>query len=884
MPETKLREEVHADTRTTYEPLDVEQMINLPKELQNGKRFVCWREAIRGARCTKVPVNPFTGKDAKSDNAATWSTLDEAIEFYRAHRSKLQGVGRMFDPTDRLIGVDFDDCLDDYGEIIPGHAAEMWLSRLDSYTEVSPSGRGVKLWVRASHDLGGKSGRRDAKQGVEVYRERRYFTLTGKRLEQFCGRVESRELEFSEFYSAIFGAKKTDNPKPEATSTKLADAEIISRAGNAKNGDKFKSLWSGRFDDCGSQSEADAALCSLLWFWSGDRETVRRLFGQSALGQRDKWQRVDYQKSTLDLACQGEVYSPNVIEGAEQFTYGAGQFQVSENGVYYLGRDKEGNPKPPLWLCGRLTILAQTRDDKSAAWGRLLEWRDNDKVVHRWAMPNELLQGDGAEVRFELARLGLSIAPTRPARESLLTYLQTWPVDRRARCVESLGWHGPVYVVPSETIGEAEEHVVFQNAHAIEPAFSTSSTTKEWRDQVAAMAQGNSRLVFALSVAFAGPLIEPAGEDSGGFHLRGASSTGKSTVLKLAASVWGNPSAYCRLWRATTNGLEGLAALHNDGVLILDELGQIDPREAGESAYMLANGRGKARAARNGTARPSATWRLLLLSAGEESLTALMAQVGRKPTAGQEIRLADFDADAGCGMGAFESLNGFESSAALVAALKEAAIRYYGSVGEAWLRWLVEQRSKLATFISDGVRQFVREHAPNDASGQVERVARRYGLVAVAGELATHAGLTGWQQGEAEQAAGKCFAAWQESFGGSTGNREERALLAQVKVFFELYGESRFEATSSTSEQRVNSRAGFFRSNAEGPREYLVLPQVFKSEVCKGFELKAAVKVLRTHGWLIPASDNKTTQKPRLPEIGPTRVYVIGGKMWEHEE
>jgi len=172
------------------------------------------------------------------------------------------------------------------------------------------------------------------------------------------------------------------------------------------------------------------------------------------------------------------------------YNYGAGQFELREKGVFYLGRDKEDKPKPPLRLCGLLNILAQTRDDKSESWGRLLEWRDNDNVPHSWAMPNELLQSDGVEVRSELARLGLAISTGRTARELLLTYLQMWPVKRRARCVERLGWHGSVYVVPSETIGEKSEHVVFQNAHALEPAFSTSGTMEEWRDHVAAMAKG----------------------------------------------------------------------------------------------------------------------------------------------------------------------------------------------------------------------------------------------------------------------------------------------------------------------------------------------------------------------------------------------------------
>lgn len=392
-------------------------------------------------------------------------------------------------------------------------------------------------------------------------------------------------------------------------------------------------------------------------------------------------------------------------------------------------------------------------------------------------------------------------------------------------------------------------------------------------------------MMFGLCVAFAGPLLEPAGEESGGFHARGASSSGKTTMLKVAASVWGNPSQYCRLWRATTNGLEGLAALHNDGLLILDELGQVNPREAGEAAYMLANGRGKARAARDGTARQSTTWRSLFLSAGEESLFALMEQAGRRPTPGQELRLADFDADAGAGMGALESLNEHANSAELAAALKDAAGRFYGSVGAEWLRWLVEERPNLAMFIRDGVRQFVEERAKTDTTGQIERVARRFGLVAVAGELATHAGLTGWREGEAEQAVGKCFEAWRESFGRGTGNKESRAHLAQVKAFFELHGGSRFQDEGSNDDQRIMNRAGFVRTT-EGGREFLVLPQVFRTDVCKGFDHNAVVRTLKNKGWLIPGRDGRNQQKPRITALGKKTawVYIISEKIWEHDE
>jgi uncharacterized protein (DUF927 family)/phage/plasmid primase-like uncharacterized protein len=563
--------------------------------------------------------------------------------------------------------------------------------------------------------------------------------------------------------------------------------------------------------------------------------------------------------------------------------FGDGRFQLEESGVFYIPKDGDtGQEKMPQWICGHLAVVAATRDAKSNAWGRLLEWRDADGVRHQWAMPLELLQGDGVDVRRELAQAGLSIAPGRTARELLASYMQVWPALARARCVDRLGWHGSVYVTPAQSIGERGERVVFQNSHAIEPAYSVAGTADNWRDSVARLAQGNSRIVFALSVAFAGPLANVAGEDSGGFHIRGGTSIGKSTALKAAASVWGDPVAYPRLWRATANGLEGLAALHNDGLLILDELSQIDPKEAGEAAYLLANGQGKTRAARSGTARQAASWRLLFLSAGEESLSALMARIGRKVNAGQEIRLADIEADAGAGLGAFETLNGCASLAALSLAVKDAATRHHGAAGVAWLRAIVNDRDKLVDFIGDGVGQFVAENAPSGAAGQVLRVAQRFGLVAVAGELATHYGVTGWPEGEATQAAGRCFAAWLDSFGG-TGNREDRALLAQVRGFFEAHGASRFEDMAARDGQRTINRAGFCRTGLDGAREFLVLPEAFRRDVCAGFDLKAATRCLLAHGWIVPGGDGRPTQKPRLPGIGTARVYVFTNK-WADAE
>lgn len=571
-------------------------------------------------------------------------------------------------------------------------------------------------------------------------------------------------------------------------------------------------------------------------------------------------------------------------EAPKTCRYGDGHFELSmRRGVFYVGTDSQGNSTAPQWICAPLEVIAMTRDSKSGAWGRLLAWHDADGVRHQQAIPMEALQGDGIDMRRELASNGLAITTRRGTRDHLATYIQVWPVKERARSVERLGWHGHVYVTPTESIGQDGEVVVFQNSHAIEPAFSTAGTLDGWRDTVGRLAGGNSRLVFALSVAFAGPLADIVNEDSGGFLLRGGSSSGKTTALKAAASVWGSPSTYPRLWRATANGLEGLAALHNDGLLILDELSQIDPKEAGESAYLLANGQGKARASRTGTARQSSRWRVLFLSAGEESLSALMARAGKKVNAGQEIRLADIEADAGAGMGSFEFLHDLASPADLALAVKEAAAANYGTAGIAWLRAIVKDREALVATIADGMKQFVSEAVPAEAASQVQRVAQRFALVAAAGELATHYGITGWQQGDADKAARKCFDAWLQAFGG-TGNREERGILSQVRAFFEAHAASRFEDIHATNEPRIINRAGFYRIGENGEREFLVLQEAFKRDVCQGFDPKAAISALLAAGWLQPGKDGRPTQKPRIPVLGSTtRCYVFTSKMWEAE-
>lgn len=583
-------------------------------------------------------------------------------------------------------------------------------------------------------------------------------------------------------------------------------------------------------------------------------------------------------------------------------------FTVDDSGVWHTGIDQDGKRKPPEWVCSRLDVEARTRDQDGGGWGYLLTFADPLGKAKQWAMPARMLSGDGGEYRAALLGLGLSVAPSSRARNLLTQYIQTRQPEQFASCTDRIGWHGRAFVLPHETIGDDAERIVFQTENAMENTFRAKGTPEQWRERIGAMCAGNSRLVFAVACAFAGPVMRPAGMESGGFHFRGDSSSGKTTALKVAASVYGGPS-FLQRWRTTDNALEAIAAQHSDCLLILDELAQVDPKTAGECAYMLANEQSKARATRNATPRPRLAWRLLFLSAGELGLADHMAEGMKRTRTGQEVRMADIPADAGAGMGAFECLHDHEGGAAFAKHIAQHAGSVYGAVGRAWLLWLTQHADTLKTDIRQRAATLAMQWVPEGSSGQVERVGARFALVGAAGELATAAGLTGWAAGESERGARACFNAWLEARGG-TGNGEVVAMLRQVRRYLETNGEGRFTQWHRAADDhapKTLQRAGFRRMVGEdgqpiktdadhqrefGERmspamgesvrfEYFILPETFRAEVCQGFDYKTVARVLLDHGCLMPDKGRAFDTRQRLPGMGLGWCYRVTPALFE---
>jgi putative DNA primase/helicase len=417
------------------------------------------------------------------------------------------------------------------------------------------------------------------------------------------------------------------------------------------------------------------------------------------------------------------------------------------------------------------------------------------------------------------------------------------------------------------------ERIVLQ-VHTAHNPFRVEGKLEGWRSTIGEWSRGNSRLMLAVCASLAAPLLELSGQESGGFNWTGQSSTGKTTALVAAGSAWGKGSSsggYVQNWRATSNGLEGLAALHSDAALCLDEIGQAPGRTIMEASYMLANGTGKARALADGSAKPIKSWRCMVLSTGEKGLAEKIVDEGGRVQAGQTVRLIDIPADAGAGLGLFEDLHGHADARAFADAIKEAAATHYGHAARVFIGAILEHRetavAELQGFLAGGIPL----RCPDTASGQVQRVARRFLLCAAAGEMAAEWGLLPWEKGEALQSVKACFEAWLALRGGA-GAAEDTAIIEQVSLFLEQHGASRFQDVARPDAVCIN-RAGFRESDNAGT-VYYVLPESFK-EICKGHPLDKAARVLRDAGVL--QADGKRLKRwlPTLPGFGRQAGYIL---------
>jgi primase-polymerase (primpol)-like protein len=230
---------------------------------------------------------------------------------------------------------------------------------MGSYSEVSPSGTGVKVFLRGKLPAGG-----NRRGNVEMYDRGRYFAVTGRRLDSSPATVNDRGQELAELHRRVFPIRPAATPRPPRNGydspiffkARAADgppthddAELLRRASEAANGDKFRRLWADDTAGYQSPSEADLALCRLLAFWTGpDPDRIDRLFRQSGL-MRPKWDERrggrTYGQVTVGKALEGATFSGGGTMD-EQDNGAGGDGDPARNGVVRNSRRGKAQRRP----------------------------------------------------------------------------------------------------------------------------------------------------------------------------------------------------------------------------------------------------------------------------------------------------------------------------------------------------------------------------------------------------------------------------------------------------------------------------------------------------------------------------------------------------------
>lgn len=309
---------------------------SVPVELRDQSCWLTWRWERRDDEWTKPPYSARTGEAGSSTDPATWSTYAEARDALRTGR--YDGIGYALQADSGQAGVDLDDCVDPETGKVDAWARAI-VKRVDSYTEFSPSGRGLRIFLKAA--LPGRGHNKKLhkidperyprpKAGIEAYDRGRYLTVTGHHLAGTPRELTTRQDAFLAIHDDFWPARATpDHARRTAQPVELSDAALLEVAFNARNGAAIHALWDGDLGaHSGDHSGADLALMNHLTFYTnGDAARMEYMFSRSGLGQRQKWQdRPDYRTLTIDKALDGW--------NGEGYTAPSERLMPSSNGTY----------------------------------------------------------------------------------------------------------------------------------------------------------------------------------------------------------------------------------------------------------------------------------------------------------------------------------------------------------------------------------------------------------------------------------------------------------------------------------------------------------------------------------------------------------------------
>jgi putative DNA primase/helicase len=592
---------------------------------------------------------------------------------------------------------------------------------------------------------------------------------------------------------------------------------------------------------------------------------------------------MDYRESAPEDACLITTGTTNQSGGSEHEGVEPDDFCIEglPEGYVYIHHRRiisimgKGEATP---LCGPLRVTRRLSSLNGDAAALVIEFLDRDDTQRTYVAGVDDLIKRGSDVVADLANRGLVL---RGTVTQLLKFVRSWEVGAVGSLAKHKGWmHADDQVGYISQSGKALTcsgpglKPIFTLGGSADVSAARAGSFEGWRNGVAAMANNNPLLMFSIACALTGPLLEIFNLDGTGFNIHGRTSDGKTTILNAAASVSGPPAAIMR-WNATPTAFENAARDANDGTLIIDEIPTKNnkaARDLGPVLYMLGNGVARSRSDFSLKSLAPATWRIVLLTSAEASLTEIFATAKLAMPDGLGVRLADIPTKSWA-HGAFADIHGYPNAADFADALKAACREHHGHAGERFIRNLINTRQsspklkriqRLFELVLKELTEYLGSRSDTPIESAEQRVIRQFAAVSVAAQLACAWQIVPWSLSSVRPAIAEIACLWlnqrrQHFLAPSEG------LLARVKEYFDAH-RGEFADFAGGEDFAPGQHSGWHDDET-----LAISTEVFADQIAHPLPRGVAARLLMDIGVLSVGGEARSLQQRRPQRMEPKR-------------
>lgn len=570
----------------------------------------------------------------------------------------------------------------------------------------------------------------------------------------------------------------------------------------------------------------------------------------------------DSRITTEILTTDQEASNDEIVINGQSVTVDGitANYDNRESGLYYVECPNEDERNQDIKISAPLYVPKFVKNDRTNEWSRQFLFRDFFNEWQKITIPFGEISGKPKRLEQILSNGGLDIEADQTQR--LYDYVISCKPINPLIMVDKTGWHGEEYVMPECPDSVQDGRYIYQAPSRSKNLYQTVGTLSCWKSNVASMCIDNSRLLFSVSAAFGAILLPLVGGNSCGFHLSAKSSRGKTTILRLAKSVTGDPKDLLS-WRTTDNAFEESLVEQNHSLACTDELGQLPSSKIGDVSYLIGNERGRGRYKQ---VAEHHSWKLFCLSTGESTIREELAKSKKPAYAGQENRFIDIAADTDSGHGVFNVVHDYGDGGVFADELNHNVEQYHGTAGRAFIKELSENKDDWVAIAQGLRRDFLTSLGLSAADAQVRRVAGHFATIVAAGELASQLSITGWPEGQAAWAGEDCFKSWLEVRGGDNAQEADVAVTTVQNKLIQ-FGHSKF-----ITEENPTPRGQYWGRKVGS--SYFIFVHIFNEQICKGMNSRSVKSELVRLGHITPANDGRTDKLKRI-DGKPTRCIHI---------